>query len=111
MWWNLIIINLQNKEGPGGQDVESLIGRPESQDGLVRLQTGHLLLGDLTYLTTLFAVEQHRLHGWGLPVDERTAQTLAVGGVGEVWSAGRKLFVTVGRLDVACKKKKKNPTD
>lgn len=59
---NLIIIDLQNKEVTGGQDVQSLIGCSEAQDWFIGVQAGHLLFGDLSYLTALLPVEEDGFH-------------------------------------------------
>lgn len=67
---NLIIIDLQNKEATRGQDVQSLIGCSEAQDWFIRVQAGHLLLGNLAYLTALLPVEEDGFHRRWLSVDE-----------------------------------------
>lgn len=89
----------------GGQDVQSLIGCSKAQDWFIWVQAGHLLLGNLPNLTALLPVEKDGFHRRRLAVDEWAAETLAQRSVGEVWSAGRKLFVPFGGLDVACEHK------
>lgn len=85
-----------------GEDEQPLVGGPEAQDGSVRVQAGHLLLGDLAHLTPLLPVKQDRVHGRRLAVDEGAAETLAQRRVRHVGSAGGKLLVPLGRLDVPC---------
>jgi len=85
----------------GGQHVQPLVGRPEAQDGLIGVQAGHLLLGDLAHLAALLPVEEDGVHRRRLPVDEGPAEALAQRGVREVRGAGRKLLIPLGRLDVA----------
>ena len=60
------------------------------------------MLGNLSYLTALLPVEEDGLHRRRLAVDEDAAETLAQGRVGEVRSAGGKLLIPLGRLDVTC---------
>lgn len=86
----------------GGQDEQPLVGRSKAQDGSVRVQAGHLLLGDLAHLTRLLPVDEDRVHGRRLAVDEGAAETLTQRCVGDVRSAGGELLIPLGRLNVTC---------
>ena len=97
---DLVVVDLEHEEVFFRQDEQSLVRGPEAQHRVGRVQAGHLLLGDLPHLAALLAVEQHRVDGRRLPVDERAAETLAQRRVGEVRSACRELFVPFRRLDV-----------
>lgn len=98
----LIIIHFEDKEFSGGQGEQSLIGRSEAQNLFIRVQPGHLLFGNLGYLSALLPVEEDSFQRRWLPVDERQADAVAQRCVGEVRSAAGKLL-PLGRLDKPCK--------
>lgn len=94
--------DLQDEQVGGGQDEQPLVGGSEAQDGSVRVQAGHLLLGHLSHLASLLPVEEDGVHGGRLAVDEGAAETLAQRCEGEVGSAGGELLILLGRLNVTC---------
>lgn len=93
-YWRILIVHFQHKQVVGSQDKESLISGPESKYGVIGVQVGYLLFGDLPDLPTLFPVEEHRVDRQRLPVNEDTPEALAKSCVGEVGGTGRKLFIT-----------------
>uniref|UniRef100_A0A3P9PHI2 Thyrotropin-releasing hormone receptor n=1 Tax=Poecilia reticulata TaxID=8081 RepID=A0A3P9PHI2_POERE len=97
---NWFLLFCKDKQAGRGEDKQSLVGRSEAQDRCVRVQAGHLLLGDLSHLAALLPVEQDGFHGRRLAVQEDAAQTLTQRGEGEVRGAGGELPVPLGRLDV-----------
>lgn len=66
-----------------------------------------MLLGNLLYLTALLPVEEHRFQWRRLSINERSADALTQGGVGEVGRAAKKLFILFGGLNVTCRRTKR----
>lgn len=62
-----------------------------------------MLPGNLFYLTALLPVEEDRFQWRRLSINERAADALAQGSVGEVGRAGEKLLILFGGLDVTCR--------
>lgn len=59
-----------------------------------------MLLSNLFYLTALLPVEEDGFQEGCLTINECTADELTQGSVGEVWTAGKKLFIPFGGLNV-----------
>ena len=97
---DLVVVDLEHKEVFRRQDKQSLVGGPEAQHQVGGVQGGYLLLGDLAHLAPLLAVEEHRVHGGRLAVDERAVDTLAQCRVREVGRARRELFLPFRCLDI-----------
>lgn len=72
-----LVVDLEDEQVVGSQHVQSLSGGPKAQHGLVAIQARHLLLGYLPDLPTLFPVEEDRVHGRRLSVQEDSPQALA----------------------------------
>ncbi len=95
-----LTVHFQHKQVVCSQDEQSFVSGPESKYGVIGVQVGYLLFGNLPDLPTLLPVEEHRVDRRGLAVNEHTPEALTKSSVGEVGCTGCKLFIAFWSLNI-----------